>query len=156
MALNNRETRDGRTNDHHQNSSLRRGFIGKCLGFLGSLSFLTVLYPLIRYLEPPPEARGVSKVELDLADLPSGAARLVTYRGRPALVVNGENGIVAFNGVCSHLGCAVKWVMRDQEFACPCHGGRFDLQGRVIGGPPPEPLVPIAVSIHGDKVVLGA
>ncbi len=135
---------------------VRRRFLARCMGLISSLGLMSFLYPVIRYIEPPPEAKGVSKVEIDLAELPTGAAKVVTYRGRPALVVNGPDGFVAFMATCSHLGCAVKWVQKNQEFICPCHGGRFDIKGQVTGGPPPVPLVRLGVSVIGDKVVLGA
>jgi menaquinol-cytochrome c reductase iron-sulfur subunit len=40
---------------------------------------------------------------------------------------------------CTHLGCQVRW--EGSEFLCPCHGGRFDREGRCLGGPPTRPLV---------------
>lgn len=30
-------------------------------------------------------------------------------------------------------------------FACPCHGGQFDANGAVLGGPPKKPLAPVAM-----------
>ena len=52
-------------------------------------------------------------------------------------------------GICTHLGCAPRYepgggsyVSPDPQFFCPCHGGAFDLSGRVFNGtPPPENLV---------------
>lgn len=42
--------------------------------------------------------------------------------------------------ICTHLGCSVRWVNAAAEFRCPCHGGVYDLEGRVRAGPPPRPL----------------
>ena len=51
-----------------------------------------------------------------------------------------ENNIVIYNSRCTHLGCTVHWDERKQLFLCACHGGAFDLAGRVKAGPPPRPL----------------
>jgi menaquinol-cytochrome c reductase iron-sulfur subunit len=47
---------------------------------------------------------------------------------------------VVFNTHCTHLGCAVAWDSSSKQFACPCHGGRFDADGNRVEGPPPRPL----------------
>lgn len=133
----------------------RRRFLERCLGALSAAGFLGALYPIARYLEPPPEAEGASRVEIAASDIPFGGSKTVIYRGRPAIVVNGPNGFIAFNAVCTHLGCVVKWVETGQEFFCPCHGGKFDQKGQVTGGPPPQPLVAISVAQSGEKVILG-
>ncbi len=54
-------------------------------------------------------------------------------------------------GVCTHLGCAPKFIQKGMDdsvsaekggFSCPCHGSRFDLAGRVFKGvPAPTNLV---------------
>lgn len=36
---------------------------------------------------------------------------------------------------CSHLGCALKWNPAEHSWDCPCHGSRFDEQGRIINNP---------------------
>jgi Rieske Fe-S protein len=39
---------------------------------------------------------------------------------------------------CMHLGCPV--VGTSVGFACPCHGGQYDTEGRRTAGPPVRPL----------------
>lgn len=58
----------------------------------------------------------------------------------------GERRLQAFDARCTHAGCPVTvQASTATEFTCPCHGGRFDRNGAVLGGPPPSPLTPIAV-----------
>jgi Rieske Fe-S protein len=51
-----------------------------------------------------------------------------------------ENGYIAISTRCAHLGCPVRYVDAAGNFICPCHGGVYDFQGKVIGGPPVRPL----------------
>ena len=50
------------------------------------------------------------------------------------------NQYVAISTRCMHLGCPVRYVDASQRFICPCHGGVYDFQGAVQGGPPVRPL----------------
>ena len=134
----------------------RRRFLQKCLGALGGLGFLMAVYPLIRYIEPPPDAEGSNRVEIDRATLPPGSSRTVIYRGRPTIVVNAPDGYIAYNAVCPHLGCVVKWEGRTQNLICPCHGGKFGTDGSVLGGPIPGPLTAVELSVSDDKIIIGA
>ncbi|NTU43721.1 MAG: ubiquinol-cytochrome c reductase iron-sulfur subunit [Nitrospirales bacterium] len=70
-------------------------------------------------------------------------------------VVAGEKGITIFSPVCTHLGCMVNWDSNRKEFLCPCHGGRYAMDGRVLGGPPPRPLTSLPWRISGEKVYVG-
>ncbi|MBE6718707.1 MAG: FAD-dependent oxidoreductase [Ruminococcaceae bacterium] len=36
---------------------------------------------------------------------------------------------------CSHLGCALKWNPIEHTWDCPCHGSRFNENGRLIDNP---------------------
>ena len=47
-------------------------------------------------------------------------------------------GLRAMSAVCTHLGCTVR--RQEGGFVCPCHGSRYDEEGRVVGGPAPSPL----------------
>lgn len=37
---------------------------------------------------------------------------------------------------------------------CPCHGGRYNLQGKVLSGPPPKPLAWHKVSLNSNGELL--
>src|SRR5262245_61979612 len=55
---------------------------------------------------------------------------------------------------CTHLGCQVSFRPQSGTFKCPCHGGTFDRDGKVVGGPPPRDLdrIPCRVSAAGIEV----
>lgn len=36
---------------------------------------------------------------------------------------------------CTHLGCRLKFNEEEQTWDCPCHGSRFEKNGRLINGP---------------------
>lgn len=62
--------------------------------------------------------------------------------------------LIAFSAVCTHLGCIVTWDEDKGLFRCPCHDGRFDVDGRVLGGPPPGPLRQHAARFEDGKLFL--
>lgn len=134
----------------------RRRFLQKCLSGLGGLGFLMAVYPLIRYIEPPPDSEGNNRIEIDRETLPRGTSKTIIYRGRPTIVVNTPDGYIAYNAVCPHLGCVVKWEGRTQSLVCPCHGGTFGTDGSVLGGPIPGPLTAVELSVSDDKIIIGA
>ena len=64
-------------------------------------------------------------------------------------VYSDEKGLYAVSSVCTHLGCVVT-RNQDGTYHCPCHGSRFDVQGRVLAGPAPKPLVYRELSLAPD------
>jgi cytochrome b6-f complex iron-sulfur subunit len=48
----------------------------------------------------------------------------------------------------------VQYVAADQLILCACHNGKYDLDGRVLSGPPPRPLVTWEVTREGDAVTI--
>jgi Rieske Fe-S protein len=62
------------------------------------------------------------------AIISSGIHRAAAYRTQ-------QGELRSFSHVCTHLGCYVRWNPAEKSFDCPCHGSRFDNEGRVIHGP---------------------
>ena len=66
------------------------------------------------------------------------------YRARARqtvfLVWDGDKNIRAMSATCTHLGCQVQWDAKGKKFRCPCHGGVYAADGKVLEGPPPRPL----------------
>ena len=46
-----------------------------------------------------------------------------------------ENGVQAFNVVCPHAGCFVRFNAERNQYVCPCHNSAFELDGQVIADP---------------------
>ena len=36
---------------------------------------------------------------------------------------------------CTHMGCHLTWNEEEKSYDCPCHGSRFDQEGKVIDNP---------------------
>jgi nitrite reductase/ring-hydroxylating ferredoxin subunit len=74
-------------------------------------------------------------------DLRPGQGRV---RGGPldplaeCITTDGERHCVSAR--CTHMGCLVRWNGTEQSWDCPCHGSRFDPEGRVLEGPARTPL----------------
>ena len=53
-----------------------------------------------------------------------------------------DGALVALSATCTHLGCIVSWNTAEKTWDCPCHGSRFDTDGKVIQGPAVKDLEP--------------
>ena len=58
---------------------------------------------------------------------------------KPQLFINGveatKNLLTPTMRRCPHLGCALKWNSTEQTWDCPCHGSRFEKDGKIINNP---------------------
>lgn len=41
---------------------------------------------------------------------------------------------------CTHMGCALSWNPETKSWDCPCHGSRFDEDGKILDNPAKEDL----------------
>jgi cytochrome b6-f complex iron-sulfur subunit len=133
----------------------RRAFVNLFLG--GSLlgTFVSFLYPVIRYLIPPRQAEAVVKriLAAKAGELAPNSAKFFRFGSTAAVLVNTSDGqLRAFSAVCTHLTCTVNYEGDTGTLFCPCHNGRFDLAGNVISGPPPKPLESYEVEVSDGDV----
>ncbi|MDQ4026408.1 MAG: FAD-dependent oxidoreductase [Actinomycetota bacterium] len=81
-----------------------------------------------------------SGVPGDLA--PGEAAVVGTAPGQVAVYRDEAGELHKVSAVCTHLGCIVTWNNAETTWDCPCHGSRFDADGKVIQGPAVKDLEP--------------
>lgn len=146
----------------------RRGFLrfavklGIALCGLFALPFLFSLRPArikeksIRYfflgsIDEMPK-RDVKRFEIAF-EQPSGVESWVKKMN--IYIVKAPDGWIALSPVCTHLGCMVNYNRIKKEFICPCHGGRYNIYGEVIAGPPPMPLGRLPIRLEEQRVFVG-
>ncbi|RYY61691.1 MAG: FAD-dependent oxidoreductase [Chitinophagaceae bacterium] len=82
----------------------------------------------------------------ELAALAPGEAGIVQYDGRKLGLFKDEQGkIHAVNPTCTHMKCNVNWNAAEQSWDCPCHGARYDMDGKVLTGPADRDLPVVKV-----------
>ena len=64
-----------------------------------------------------------------------GLSKIAVYR-------DPDGNLHERSAVCTHLGCIVAWNAAESSWDCPCHGSRFDPDGKVLNGPAIAPLAP--------------
>lgn len=86
------------------------------------------------------------------AEVPVGSGVIVGTAG--VVVTQPTDGeFKGFSSTCTHQGCQVSSV-DDDTITCACHNSRFSIEdGSVVGGPAPQPLPEVPVSVSGDQVV---
>lgn len=79
----------------------------------------------------------------DISKLPAGHGEVVEWKGEKAAIYKDEQGMIhAVSPVCTHMKCIVHWNNAEKSWDCPCHGSRFNFDGKVIQGPANEDLEP--------------
>lgn len=72
----------------------------------------------------------------EAASLARGEGGVVRHEGQVVGAFRDEAGVLHMvRPVCTHLGCHVNWNAAERSWDCPCHGSRFDYEGRVMQGP---------------------
>lgn len=135
----------------------RRRMIEVLLGGGLFASFVSFVYPVIRYLIPPRVADlgGDEVVAAKVGDMKPNGSRIFRFGTRPALLLmTAEGEYRALSAVCTHLSCTVQYRSDLRQIWCACHNGLYDLAGRNVSGPPPRPLEVFQVHVRGDEIVV--
>jgi Rieske Fe-S protein len=159
----------------------RRRFLSLCTDLLMAAIGLFLAIPAVAYFFGPLWGRDEEEAEAGfvnvgrVADLPPGEWRLLSVeveqrqgwrkyqkggRNRSAVKhavwvrrpAKEEEGIKVLSSICPHLGCPVNAHPARGEFVCPCHGGVFDADGRLISGPPPRSMDPLAFEVRKGRL----
>ncbi len=136
----------------------RRGFFAAVAGIIGGIIGVVLGVPAIAYLLDPAFKSNAKDTWVSvgkLADMKVGqpypfSFAIVEVNGweRTATSHGGfvirksdsPNDMIIFDSRCTHLGCTVNWEANAKAFICPCHNGKFNINGAVVAGPPPRPL----------------
>jgi len=103
------------------------------------------LYPEVPKGEVPWHTVTFSRAPNDA----SGLARRLAYVRN-----DGDGTFTAISNTCMHVGCPVQ--SNATGFACPCHGGQYDSEGRRTAGPPVRPLNRYETSVdENGHLILG-
>lgn len=144
-------------------NSTRRSILKALVVFSGAL----VLLPLERLsaflLERKSGTTSYPRVKIaNSSEVATGDSLLFLYptKDRSAVLMHLASGdFVAYDAVCTHLGCQIHfdqepikgWEDRKDKLFCPCHGEVFDPEnGSVVAGPPPRPMPKIRLEIDAS------
>jgi menaquinol-cytochrome c reductase iron-sulfur subunit len=147
----------------------RRSFFGALVA-IGSAGMGAILaMPVVRYVLYPLHARAsgtewsdVGEVS-EFADSKAPVRKTIAFAQRDSWreVVSAQSVYVnrtadgqfeVLSAICPHLGCSVSWQQGKNEFVCPCHGGRFALDGKHISGPPRRAMDGLPTRVKGGKL----
>jgi nitrite reductase/ring-hydroxylating ferredoxin subunit len=137
----------------------RRQFLGNMLCCGGAALGTAAAVPLVQYAgnsrrQPPPDYLVIDPVDYQL---PPGTSKLLLYGSIPVLLLMTpapQSELRIFVATCTHLNCTVSYRAEKNCIFCACHEGYYDLAGRVVAGPPPQPLRTFFSKISGGKLVI--
>jgi cytochrome b6-f complex iron-sulfur subunit len=139
----------------------RRTFFEKFVAGLYGGTAAAFMAPALAYLFPNKnfsaatnELQDQQGETVEAETIVEGGFAVGMLAGKPVIVFRRQGALSAFSTVCTHLGCTVSYNRLENSFQCPCHGGEYDAEGRVIGGPPPAPLESLMVKEVEGKIIL--
>lgn len=139
----------------------RRTFVSVALGGVGLCYAAAIGYPVYRYLKSPVESAAaeaaVTEVSLPEAQkLAAGSVLMFKFGARTSMLIHHKDGTwVAFDAVCTHLGCTVQYQSDQDRIHCACHGGVYNAHtGTNVSGPPPRPLRRYEVKVMDTGVTV--
>lgn len=142
-------------------SVMRRRLIGTTVGVFGAGYVGALGYPVFSYLNTPVERAALAAKVTEVSphgarDLKPGQAMGFMFGTRPAVLIHQADGTwTAFDAVCTHLGCTVKYESDKDRIFCECHLGTYDPRtGEPTSGPPPRALTKYVVEEKDDAIVV--
>jgi glycine/D-amino acid oxidase-like deaminating enzyme/nitrite reductase/ring-hydroxylating ferredoxin subunit len=72
----------------------------------------------------------------ELDEISNGEGRIIKHDGTTYAAYRDHKAeLHLLSPVCPHTGCNVAWNPSEISWDCPCHGSRFDIEGKLLNGP---------------------
>ncbi|GMM52281.1 ubiquinol--cytochrome-c reductase catalytic subunit [Starmerella bacillaris] len=167
-------------------SSTKRNLSYFMIGSFGLATAISARHAVQDFLTTMSASKDVlamAKVEVDLANVPTGKNLVVKWRGKPVFVrhrsdaeIKEANSVdistlrdpqtdservkdphwLVMIGICTHLGCVPIGDSGDYDgWYCPCHGSHYDISGRIRKGPAPTNLEIPEYTLDGTTLTVG-
>lgn len=115
----------------------RRDVLITALNFAWVAPLAVGVWELFKFMRYEPPTTGGTQFTLGKAN---ALPRLPGYiESAQVWLLIDAKGYYAVDAICTHLGCTVR-LESNGEYACRCHGSRFETDGDVINGPATKPL----------------
>ncbi len=150
-----------------QPETTRRGFLKMITGLMSALVAATLAVPLIGGILGPsfrskkPGWTKVGDISSVPVDVPTNmkfpyktedAYIRETVTNQVWVIKHSPTEVTVFSPICPHLGCHYNWDPGTKEFACPCHGSIYSIEGKVLGGPAPRPLDTLPAKLEKNEL----
>lgn len=130
----------------------RRNFLNLAALWSAVLPAIAFLGGMLRMVKPNVHYEESTRFRIGTAEnFPEGTMKKLD--DKKVFIFSTDNGLHAISSICTHLGCIVN--ITEWGFQCPCHGSRYNQNGKVIAGPAPRNLswFEISQDIDGSLMV---
>ncbi|SHO50746.1 FAD-dependent oxidoreductase [Anaerocolumna xylanovorans] len=123
----------GKENPYEEVFTPQRFKLTASIGSLLSETKHSAVGLVLKKLKPVPS---------DLSAIEPGTGRIVELDGEKVGIYKDKHDVIyAVDPKCPHLGCQLEWNEEEQTWDCPCHGSRFDYDGKLLDEPAGESII---------------
>ena len=89
------------------------------------------------------------KLSMPLKNINNGITHL---KQSQLFIYKNDKTIDIYDAHCTHMGCILNFDNQTEQFNCPCHKSRFDIDGTRLRGPAKRDLDKIAFKIKNKTL----
>jgi nitrite reductase/ring-hydroxylating ferredoxin subunit len=134
-------------------SSSRRAFLKSSAGCLGGAFALCAMLPESLRALPVEMVEGIAAGAEQGYPIPLADAVNVDAK-KGVIIVRTAGKVYAFSMTCPHERAAVKWVAKDNRFACTKHDSKYRTDGTYISGRSTRSLDRFPVRRDGNQILV--
>lgn len=76
-----------------------------------------------------------------IEDMKPGEGRVINFSGNKAgIYLDDDGNVIIVDIACTHMSTHLNFNSAEKTWDCPAHGGRFAFDGKLLEGPPKNPL----------------